>query len=132
VGIPGERLVRRGEQVSQILRDPIGLVGGKFFEVILAAEDRHRREVAIFIFDREVGDEAGSLTGSLDVASLQCRAHLLGGTVQGVAANDRVGRLVPPLGGSRSGLDAGRGEQRRRGGGPRAPQGVTPCEASGE
>jgi hypothetical protein len=70
VGISGERLVRRGEEITEVLRDPIRLPGGKFLEIILATEDRHRREVAVFVFDREVGNESRSLAGILDIASL--------------------------------------------------------------
>jgi len=89
------------------LRDPIRLTGGKFLEILLATEDRDRREVAVFIFDREVGNEATSLAGSLDVTALQCRAHRLRRIVQGVAADDRVDRLVLRLCHGRSGTDAG-------------------------
>jgi len=114
------------------LRDPIRLPGGKFLEIILAAEDRHRREVAVFVLDREVGDEARSLAGILDIASLQCRAHRIRRTVQGVAADDRVDRLVLPLCYGRNGTNAGRGEQCRRGGCPGAAQGVAPRKAASQ
>jgi len=112
------------------LRDPIRLPGGEFLKIILAAENGHRREVAVFIFDREVSNEASSLAGFLDIASLQCRAHCLRWAVQAVAADDRVGRLVLPLGDSWRGTHAGRGEQRRRGGGTGAAQGIAPRKAS--
>jgi len=110
VGIPGERLVWGGEQVPQILGDPIRLLGGEFLEVILATEDGHRREVTVLVFDREVGDEARSLAGRLDIALLQCRAHRFRRSVQSVAADDRVDWLVLALCGCRNGTDAGRGK----------------------
>ena len=91
------RLVWRGEEITEVSGDPIRLPGGKFLKVVLAAEDRYRREVAVFVLDREVGNEAICLAGILDIAALQCRAHRLRWTVQGVAADDRVDRLVRPL-----------------------------------
>jgi hypothetical protein len=132
VGISGERLVWRGEEITEVLCDPIRLAGGKVLEVLLAAEDRHRREVAVFVLDREVGDEARSLAGILDIASLQCRSHSVRRTVQGVAADDGVDRLVLRLCFGRNGTNAGRGEQCRRGGGPGAAQGVAPRKASSQ
>jgi hypothetical protein len=126
VGITGERLIRRGEEITQVSRDPVRLCAGKILEVLFAAEDGDRREVAVLVLDGEVGDEARSRAGVLDIASLQCGADLIRRTVQGVAADDGVDRLVLLLGDSRNGTDAGRGEQRGRGGGPGAAQRAAP------
>jgi hypothetical protein len=118
VGIPGERLVRRGEEIAQVPCDPVRLRVGEVLEILLATEDRDCREVAILVLDGEVGDEARSLAGIFDVPPLQRRADLARRTIQGVAADDRVDRLViPVLGAGGNGTDAGRGEQRGRGGG---------------
>jgi hypothetical protein len=127
VGIPGERLVWRREEITQVPSDPIRLGIGEVLEILLASEDRDCREVAILILDGEVGNETRSLAGILDVPPLQCRADLARRTIQGVAADDRVDWLViPVLGAGGNGTDARRGEQRGRGGGPGATQGVAP------
>jgi hypothetical protein len=127
VGIPGERLVRRGEEITQVPCDPVRLGVGEVLEILLAAEDRDCCEVAILVLDGEVGDEARSLAGILDVPLLQRRADLARRTIQGVAADNRVDRLViPVLGAGGNGTHPGRGEQRGRGSGPGATQGVAP------
>jgi hypothetical protein len=133
VGITGERLVWRGQQVTQVLRDPVCLGGGEILEVVLATEDGDCREVAVLILDREVGDESRRLAGVLDIASLQGRAYGVRRTVESVAADHRVDRLIVPiLSGGGNGAQPGRCEQGRRRSGSSAAQRAAPRKAASQ
>ena len=115
-----DRLVRRREQIGEIRRDPRGLVVGEILEILLAAENGDRHEIAILVFDDEVGDEPLRLADIFDVPLLQRLAHLGRRFVQGIAADDGVDRfaVVFILGERRCLPYASRGEQTGGGRGP--------------
>jgi len=90
----GDRLGRGRQEIVQILGDPARFRVGEGFELPLAAEDGHGREVAVLVLDREVGDEPWRLAGIVDVALLQGRSHLARRAAQRVATYDTIHRLI--------------------------------------
>jgi hypothetical protein len=116
--LTGNRLVRRREDVGEVVRDPLRFVVGEGFKVVLAAEDGDRDEVAVVVLYREVGDESFRHARVLEVPALQRLAHRRILTVQGVSSDHGVDRItgIVTLGERRRSRkpNSNRGEQTRR------------------
>jgi hypothetical protein len=97
VGIAGDRLVRRGEEIVQILGDPVCLGVGEVCQVVLRTEDGDGDKVSVLVLDGEESNKTGRLAGIVDVALLQRLAHLAGRHAQGVATNEGEERLAVGL-----------------------------------